>query len=57
LPAAVARYCRHAGLSLHQVRWCEWCHVIAPANDHHQRSTLDAVGFDTLCPECKFPDP
>ncbi len=55
VPAAVVRYCAALGLAVHEVRWCEWCGVVAPAIDHHQRSMLDAVGFDTLCPECKCP--
>lgn len=56
VPAAAARYCKRAGLRPDQVRWCEWCGIIAPAIDHHQRSMLDAVGFTFgLCPDCKFP--
>ena len=55
MPASVARYCRESGLDALQVRWCDWCEVVAPAIDHHQVSRLDAVGFDTLCPDCKCP--
>lgn len=57
LPARVAIYLRRTHLRADQVRWCDWCEVVAPAVDHHQVSRLDAVGFDTLCPECKCPGP
>lgn len=58
VPEHVERYRRDAGISsLDRIRWCDWCGVVAPAIDHHQRSMLDAVGFDTLCPECKCPGP
>lgn len=56
VPTEVGRYCRKLGIGAHQVRWCDWCGVIAFAIDHHQVALLDAVGFDTLCPECKCPD-
>ncbi len=57
VPAHVVEFCRRARLSLHQVRWCEWCGIVAYAIDHYQRSALDAVGFSGgLCPECKCPD-
>lgn len=56
-PDDVARYLRATGLRVDQVRWCDWCRVVAPAVDRHQVSLLDALGFDSLCPECKCPGP
>jgi hypothetical protein len=56
VPAWVLAWCRRAGLQPEQVRWCEWCRVVAFAIDHHQRSLLDAVGFTgVICPECAYP--
>jgi len=56
VPPHVERYRRAAGIStIENVRWCDWCGVVAPAIDHYQISLLDSVGFDTLCPECKSP--
>lgn len=57
VPPHVTAWMRASGISsIDLVRWCDWCGVVAPAIDHHQVSTLDAVGFDTLCPDCKCPE-
>jgi len=56
VPPHVERYRRESGISsIDKVRWCDRCGVVAPAIDHHQISLLDAVGFDTWCPDCKCP--
>jgi len=55
VPPHVERCLRDAGLTIDNVRWCDWCGEVVSAVTHEQISHLDAVGFDTLCPACKCP--
>lgn len=39
--------------ALQSVRWCRACGCFAFAIDAYQRDQLDAVGFTTICPDCR----
>lgn len=53
VPRAIRRYVAGNGLTIRQVRWCDFCGMVAPAVDDYQRQALDRVGFTTLCPDCE----
>ncbi len=56
VPRYVEDYRRAAGISsIENVRWCDQCRCVAPAIDNYEISLLDALGFDTWCPDCKSP--
>ncbi len=53
VPPNVKRYLLTQQLRVGQVRWCDWCHIVAPAVDAFQREQLDALGFlDGMCSDC-----